>query len=464
MAENSESSIAAQVQKLTDKISKAISKLKGGEGNSDEVLHSLEDAQKEIATLQKSIPSGKSEEPLPVIIPEIKKNSEQDLASKSSVIRKVHAQDELMRALQTARQRHEAIFATARVSQVRPIEKPVEKPFEKPAEQVAEKVAEKVATLEKPKEVDPGTVTMIVQPVQKFELRQRALMAVNNEKSLPVLSAAAQKLAILTQQSNITFKDVADIVKLDPGLTSRCFQLANSKSNNKPGATTVSGALLQLGFAEIRKLAACIDVVDGLSNLKSKVNWDLFWLHSILTARLTEILSNAYQLKPGKGYVAGLMHDVGKIIIANNFPKEFDYLLQRFSHTKNTLYQTEQEIFDITHPEIGAELCGRFHIEPEVVMAIRHHHEPAALMERTGPESGFLALCICIADSLANLREANIQGGSKSTERNLEKTPEWALLQQFTPKIELKMDVELELSKAKETLSLIKESHKCGPQ
>ena len=137
-----------------------------------------------------------------------------------------------------------------------------------------------------------------------------------------------------------------------------------------------------------------------------------------------------------------------------------DFLLERFSQTKNTLYRTEQEIFDITHPEVGAELCERFRMDPEIVSAIRNHHEPALLMEKKGPESGFLALCICIADSLANLREANIQGGRKASEANLEKTAEWVLLQRFTPKLELKMDVESELAKSRETLKLIKQSQK----
>jgi len=197
-------------------------------------------------------------------------------------------------------------------------------------------------------------------------------------------------------------------------------------------------------------------VMDRVSHLKVKVDWNMYWLHCILTARLTENLAGAYRTSSGKEYLAGLLHDVGKLFLEHHFPKEFESAIFRAMERSCGMYEAEKSLFDTTHAEVGAALCEKWGLHREISRSIRFHHEPASPFNKdpaNAEEQQFLATCICLADSLANMCRANIQGVRNLGDGGLESLPEWNLLQQYPAKHTIDLNLENEMLKAQDTIS-----------
>ncbi|MEN9575558.1 MAG: hypothetical protein RL514_3413 [Verrucomicrobiota bacterium] len=120
-----------------------------------------------------------------------------------------------------------------------------------------------------------------------------ALLA--TQAAVPSFSAAALKLATLTQDPNASLADLEAVIALDPGLATRCLRAASSAAQGDQPVATLSEALLRLGQRELRRIALAASVVEGFSRAPVNVDWHAFWLHSILDVRVTEGLASAFQ-------------------------------------------------------------------------------------------------------------------------------------------------------------------------
>lgn len=298
-------------------------------------------------------------------------------------------------------------------------------------------------------------------PHAKHRIRTQLLQTIKDNLDVPSFSVTTQKLLDLTSQQGVSFRDIADVVKLDPGHTSRCLRLANSAAFGGQSITDVPVALFRLGFVEIRRLAMGVEIFNRLSNLHVDATWDQFWLHSLLTARVTECLANAYHQPDGKEYIAGLLHDVGKLFLAHYFPRPYDDVILHAAENNCSLYQAEKQLLDITHPEVGALLCEKWRLGGEIIQAIRYHHEPEVVVKKGDGEGDRLQIvtaCVSAADLLANICNVNIAGGRKMESPDFESSPEWSLLMQFKPRSKLDLDVGGEIQKTYDAMEAVKNS------
>jgi putative nucleotidyltransferase with HDIG domain len=291
--------------------------------------------------------------------------------------------------------------------------------------------------------------------LSKQPLHDKAMKALEKDMTIPAFSGTAQKLMSATSREEISMEEIGEIVMLDPGLSSKYLRMANSVAFGGKSIKSIQDALVRLGMAEVRRVASAIGVVDRFSRLKIKVDWNLFWLHNLLTARLTETLADAYQPVAGKEYLAGLLHDVGKLFLEHYFPQEFEAAIQRAMERRCGVFEAENQLFDVTHAEIGFALCEKWNLHKEITRAVRFHHDPTSPFNRDSldPErQHFLATCICMADTLANMCNINIQGSKNFEGIELDAVPAWKLLQKYPPRKELSLDLESELQKARDTL------------
>lgn len=297
--------------------------------------------------------------------------------------------------------------------------------------------------------------TIVPHLSSKQLLRDKALKALEKDMNIPAFSATAQKLMSATSKEEVSMEEVAEIVMLDPGLSAKYLRMANSVAFGGKSIKNIHEALIRLGMAEVRRVASAIGVVDRFSRLKIKIDWNMFWLHNLLTARLTEALANAYQPITGKEYLAGLLHDVGKLFLEHYFPQEFEAAVQRSMERRSGVYEAENQLFDITHAEIGFALCEKWNLHKEISRSVRFHHDPTSVFNKDpmDPEKQhFLATCICMADTLANMCKVNIQGAKNFDGVELESVPAWLLLQKYPPRMQLNLDLDSELKKAQDTL------------
>ncbi len=198
--------------------------------------------------------------------------------------------------------------------------------------------------------------------------------------SLPSLGSINKALQGLLLMETRYTAQIAEIIRRDPSLTARLLRMVNSVYY---GLTTpvnsIEEAVFYLGVREIRQLVVVTPVIEDFQRLTRQCDfpWREFWQHCIGTALLTREIATALQL-PGEesDYVAGLVHDIGKLVMAWSFPDHFAEIHRQSVQTKRELTEIENEILGMDHAELGALYLERHRLPDLMIKTARYHHQP----------------------------------------------------------------------------------------
>ncbi len=291
---------------------------------------------------------------------------------------------------------------------------------------------------------------LVCNSPDKEWVKRKLLLLLSRDAVIPPFSAPALKLGRATRDENISMEEVARIVEMDPGLAADCIKVASSAGFAARRIASIQQALMLMGMKQIARIAYAMGVMKKFEHLKSKVDWDAFWLHSVLVARLTEKVAGAYRPSTGSEYLAGLLHDCGKLLLEHYFPEDFDAIVIRATERACGHVAVETEFLGITHAQIGAALCDCLQAHIEVIRAVWYHHDPFNTDLGTQPDnSKFLAACVSVADALANYSRTNIFG-ARIMDENLpfDQLPEWQFLGQYQASYGLELDLDAEVAAA----------------
>jgi putative nucleotidyltransferase with HDIG domain len=221
---------------------------------------------------------------------------------------------------------------------------------------------------------------------------------------LPSLRSIDSTLRELLNADNRYTSQISEIIRRDPSLTSRLLRLVNSVYY---GLTTpvnsIDEAVFYLGVRQIRQLALVTPVIEDFQKLAGSTafGWREFWQHCIGTAMLTREVVTAYQAgNEDLDYVGGLVHDVGKIVMASSFPQHFNLIYQQRCPGKDML-EWERDVLGMDHAELGASYLEQHRLPDALVEVARHHHQP----ERAARYAATVA-AVHLADLV--VRQANI--------------------------------------------------------
>lgn len=198
--------------------------------------------------------------------------------------------------------------------------------------------------------------------------------------------------------------DVADITSRDTALATRILKVVNSPYYNFPSRIdTISRAVTILGTNDLFALATAVSAARVFANIPSElVKPQNFWCHSICTGLAARRLAKRCGVLHGERmYVAGLLHDVGSLVLYRKFPNKVSAVLMASEGDEEVLYRVEQEMFGFDHAEVGAALLELWNLPAALISAVRYHHEP----ERAG-DSRLEAALIHIGNVAANRMEA----------------------------------------------------------
>jgi putative nucleotidyltransferase with HDIG domain len=189
--------------------------------------------------------------------------------------------------------------------------------------------------------------------------------------------------------------------------------MANSSFYNfRRKVDTISRAITVVGNAELYQLALSVSAVNTFSNLPNElVKMDTFWRHSVYTGLLSRALAiRANVLHPERLFVAGLMHDLGSLVLYSQRPDAMRDILMIADGDEEVLYQTEQERFQFDHAGVAAHMMEQWQLPEALIEAIRWHHEP----ERAG-EASIETHILYLANHLVNESEqGNFMGSPKA--------------------------------------------------
>ena len=201
-------------------------------------------------------------------------------------------------------------------------------------------------------------------------------------EDLPTLPRTVLKITELVNNPRSSAKDLARIITDDQVLTARLLKLVNSSFYGFPQRiSTVTGAIVLLGFDAIRNLLLTTSVFDMFSNNKklSKFNQEKFWDHSLGCAVGAKVIGNALRHdKIEELFVAGLLHDIGKIVEMMFLPKQFSKIADYVNDNHALMRTAEETILGYNHAEIGKLLGERWNLPPKLISIIAHHHQPSA--------------------------------------------------------------------------------------
>jgi len=174
-------------------------------------------------------------------------------------------------------------------------------------------------------------------------------------------------------------KDISAVVNVDPNLTTRLLRIANSSFYSfSRKIDTVTRAITIIGNAELYQLVLSISAVKTFNAIPNElVKMDTFWRHSVYTGLLARSLAiRANVLHPERLFVAGLMHDIGSIILYHQRPDAMRDILLMAEGDEEVLYQAELEHFQFSHAGIAGHLMDKWQLPEELVEAVKWHHDP----------------------------------------------------------------------------------------
>jgi HD-like signal output (HDOD) protein len=213
---------------------------------------------------------------------------------------------------------------------------------------------------------------------------------VSQTETLPSLPAVYTEVINELQSQEPTVKKVAEIISTDLAMTAKILQVVNSAffglvrkiSNPKE-------AVMLLGTETIKALVLSVKIFSEFNQKKfAWFNFDELFNHSMAVSMFAQTISKKEHLDQNlvnNSLMAGMFHDLGKLILVTNFQKPYQKVLTEAGKTKQNLWDLECEMFGTSHAEIGAYLMGLWGLEYPVIEAIAFHHRPGkSLSNSTG--------------------------------------------------------------------------------
>jgi len=241
---------------------------------------------------------------------------------------------------------------------------------------------------------------MVLPPVKMVQTVTEPMGVDNLDASLrrrleslpPVPEVALQVLSELNSV-NSSAKSIAPLASRDPALLSTLLRMANSAAYSpvRP-ITDAQSAVALLGFSTVRAVLLRLNLNTMIGKGISSPQEEEIWTHSLAVANVAEALSRRMGGSLGLITTLGLLHDVGKLVVLHNRPKNAQQPMTLVRDDESTLGR-ERRIFGADHADIGAHLANRWGLPAELVTGIRYHHAPQLLPENTSPELR-RALCI----------------------------------------------------------------------
>lgn len=239
--------------------------------------------------------------------------------------------------------------------------------------------------------------------------KNRILDILSRTNDILTLPTVVQEVLEITKSKRASAKDLTKIIENDPALTTKILSVANSPYYGFiKKVSSVSHAVVVLGFQEIEKISLGMSVVKLFGRRGTEFT-ERLWSHSFAVGVATRMLANFFSLKlDGKYFVAGLLHDVGKIFLCQYVPDVFDHMLAALYDEENiyTYHALEKTYCGITHAEIGAQLLNSWMFPQEITEAVSHHHGPPIdKNENTTIALVHLADIICTMKGISPTRE-----------------------------------------------------------
>lgn len=217
---------------------------------------------------------------------------------------------------------------------------------------------------------------------------------------LPPAFQLLPRLLLLLDDPEVNSEGLADIIRVDPGLSADVLRVSNSaaRAGDYP-VETLQDAVVRLGMREVYRItmkviASPVLLTPGPPSLPSGAD---LWTHSLGTAIAAESIGLEKYADPEVAFTSGLLHDLGKTFFAERFKAEYGQLLERSRDERVPCFEAERLSYGVDHASLGAKLLERWNFPERILAAVQFHHDPAG-----GGEHARLAAIVYTANIIAH--------------------------------------------------------------
>ena len=233
----------------------------------------------------------------------------------------------------------------------------------------------------------------------------------NGVQDLPTLPTVYSALSDAMAKPSSTAEEIAEIVSADQASAFRVLKVVNSAFYGFPGRIdSISRAVVILGFDEIRNLILATSVMDIFGKRDSALDFRPgdFWAHSIAVGLLTRMIGQAAGVVAQENlFVAGVVHDIGKLAFFELAEEEFARALSYAAERNCPIRDAEQEVLGLDHAQAGMLLAEQWRLPLSLKNAIRFHHEG-----RVANKPDAVVGAVHVADFVARALEMGYPGDS----------------------------------------------------
>lgn len=236
---------------------------------------------------------------------------------------------------------------------------------------------------------------------QRSKSRKQALLSLER---IPALSPTATQLLGRLARRNCEVRELAELIERDALLSAQILAIANSAAFGRAQQiNSIQHAVAMIGLGSVRKFALARSISNLFSKRKIAPSFSVtrLNLHSVATGMFLELLAEAVPLEDAEdAFLAGLFHDVGKLIIAIALPKQYEDMLALAALTREPLIEIERRMLGTDHAELSALAVDYWDLGEPIRDAAANHHEPEKSPAGAGKIS--LALAVSTVDAVVN--------------------------------------------------------------
>ncbi|MDX1950914.1 MAG: HDOD domain-containing protein [Verrucomicrobiota bacterium] len=203
---------------------------------------------------------------------------------------------------------------------------------------------------------------------------------INKVQHLPPAPKVLPELMSLLGKEDVDSSRVVDLITYDPSLTASVIQLCNSAYfGAATPATDLQEAITRLGFQQIFRMVAAV-TASRLMKPKTKgygIHEGELWKHSVTAAVAAQLMARELGDDENEVFTAALLHDIGKIILAQGLENIYTALIEEIEKNQQALIEAEKKLLGVQHAEIGGRLLARWKFPSNMVAAIWFHHQPS---------------------------------------------------------------------------------------
>ncbi|ORC34920.1 phosphohydrolase [Marispirochaeta aestuarii] len=229
---------------------------------------------------------------------------------------------------------------------------------------------------------------------------------------MPSLPTSVTKIMEISNDPNASPADLNQVISLDPVLMGKVMKLINSAYYGlSQEVTSLVRAIIMLGINTVKNLALSTAVLANLGKGTSAkgLNMDGFWRHSLCVGVTSKLIAKKLKIDPKRleeFFMAGLLHDIGKIPLNNRLADPYVAAMQNADREQAPLIQAEKNVMGIHHCEVAKIILQRWRLNQEIQDAVSFHHAP---LSYEGPHWK-IVYAVTTANFFANTFEIGFAG------------------------------------------------------